>query len=371
MKTSNLLKAKAQLILDQPFFASILFTMPMVEDSSIPTLATDGDSIKYNAKFIESLSLQETVFVLAHETLHCVLQHMHRRGNRNPNRWNMAADYVINKTLIEERIGNMPKGCLYGPSFPSTATAEEIYKLLPKESEEQPSGAGHGNGGALDTVSDAGKDQAEQAQKQAEMKVKVIQATNAAKMMGKLSAGMERIAHEMTRSKTDWAAVLRNFMTERTKTDWSYAKPKRRFLADDIYLPGFTGEKLESLVVAVDCSGSIDQDLLNRFGAEIKGIIQDVNPSTVHVIYFDSEVLRHETYTGTDSIELKPIGGGGTDFRPIFKFIDTNNLNPTACVILTDLEGRFGDQAPSFPLLWANTNNSDQTAPFGETLRIE
>lgn len=365
----NLTKAKAQLILDQPFFASLLFSMPMIEDGSLPTLATNGEEIRYNPVFLSKLTVSETVFVLAHETLHCVFQHMTRRGSRDANRWNIAADYVINETLITEKIGAMPAGCLRDSGLvkQGNGTTEGVYNLLPEESEEKKSGADHGNGGAMDTVEDAAGDEATQAQKDAEMRVKIVQAGNAARMMGKLSAGMERIVKGATRSKTDWKAILRRFLTERTKTDWTYAKPKRRFLADEIYLPGLTGEKLESVVIAIDCSGSIDEKLLAEFAAEIKGIIEDTSPTAAHVVYFDSEVLKHDTFTAEDAVEVKPIGGGGTAFEPIWKFISEKDLNPAACVVLTDLYGSFGN-APEFPVLWASI--SDQTAPFGETVRL-
>ena len=104
-KIDTLVKAKAALILDQPFFASILLSMPMIEDTNILTMATNGDEIRYNPKFLDTLGLPETVFVLAHETMHCVFQHMTRRGTRDHNKWNIAGDYVINDLLAQERVG--------------------------------------------------------------------------------------------------------------------------------------------------------------------------------------------------------------------------------------------------------------------------
>lgn len=365
---NNLAKAKAALILDQPFFASLLFTMPLIEDASVKTMATNGEEIRYNPEFLASMTLQETVFVLAHETLHCVFQHMHRRGQRNANKYNIAADYVINDVLVNEKVGKMPEGCLLNPSLVAQGkgTTEGVYDLLPDSDEQKQPGE---SGGAMDEVSDAGNDAAETAAKEAEMRVKIVQAGNAAKMQGKLSQGIARLVGEVTATRTDWKSVLRRFLSERAKTDLSYAKPKRRFMADDVNLPSLIGEKLGSIVVAVDCSGSIDEKLLNKFSSEISAIVQDVRPSVVHVLYFDSEVCATETFGCEDDVKLSPHGGGGTAFSPIFKHIEANELNPVACVVLTDLCcSDYGD-VPSYPVLWASTEKHD--TPFGEVLLIQ
>lgn len=387
MKVTDLIaKAKAGLVLDQPFFASLLLSMPIMEDNSVPTMATDGDSILYNADWTKSLSLSEITFVLAHETLHCVFQHMCRRGDRTPNRWNQAADYVINDVLVKEKIGIMPKGGLLDSRLVAKGdgTAEGVYRLLPESSEKKNSGD---DGGALDDVRDAGShpklddngnpipgsgnskpDPATIAQKESEIRVKVIQAKNAAKMQGKLSAGLERLIDGLVKTRTDWKSVLRRFITEKAKTDFSFARPKRRFLADDINLPSLNGERLGVIAIAVDCSGSIDRDQLNRFSAEINAILEDTAPTEVRVIYFDAEVLKVESFNEAP-INLNPLGGGGTNFSPIFTEINNWEVLPVACVVLTDLCCNDYGPAPEFPVLWASTD-LDDGAEFGEVIKI-
>lgn len=363
-------RAKSVLILDQPFFASLLFSMDIIEDSSVKTMATNGEEIRYNPEFLESMTDGETVFVMAHETMHAVLQHMHRRGTRNHNRYNIAADYVINDLLVKEKIGTMPKGCLLDPSLVAQGggTTEGVYDLLPESSESKEAGD---EGGSMDEVQDAGKDQAETAEKEAEMRVKIVQAANAAKMQGKLTPGIERLVGELTATRQNWKELLRRFLSERTKSELSYAKPKRRFMAEDINLPSLTGEKLGSIVVAVDCSGSINDDLLAKFSNELAGIVQDTMPSTVHVIYFDSEVSHMDTLSPAngDDFKLTAHGGGGTAFSPIFKHIEANDLNPVAVVVLTDLYCSDFGPAPSYPVLWASTGSNQ--APFGDVIEIK
>lgn len=375
MKNDLISKAKASLIVDQPFFASILLPMPISEDNSQPTMATDGESIRYNSDWVKGLSLAEIIFVLAHETLHCVFDHMGRRNDRTPNRWNQAADYIINDVLTKERIGVMPKGGLLNSKLCQDGgnTAEGVYKLLPESAEQK--GAGQ-KGGALDHVHDAGSnqganavDESTRAQKSAEIRVRVIQAKNAAKMQGKMSAGLERLVNDLVKTRTDWRTILRRFLSERAKVDFSFARPKRRFLAEDFYLPSLSGEKLGKIAIAVDCSGSVDDDLLAIFGAEIRMICEDVAPSEIKVIYFDSDVLGVETFAEGETVTLKPKGGGGTAFSPIFEEIESWSELPIAVVVLTDLCCNDFGNAPSMPVLWASYGLA--AAPFGEIIKIE
>ena len=398
-KPDNLLKAKAALILDQPFFASLLLSMPISEDNSIATLATDGESIIYNAEFLSNLSVNETIFVLAHETLHCALMHMYRRNDRDLNKWNIAADHVINDTLDRENVGSMPEGALLDHDLikQGNGTAEGIYNVLPdnpdnskgdsdqSQGDGQPSqGQGNGDqdsdqssnypsagqpGGALDQVNDASNDPAENAEKESEMRVKVLQAANAAKMAGKLSAGLKRLVGEATETRTDWRAILRRFLSERAKVDYSFARPKRRFLADDLYLPSLTGEKLGKIVIAVDCSGSISESIIAEFESEIKAIIEDTSPTSIDVLYFDTEILRADHFELDDEFIIKPTGGGGTAFSPIFEYIEKEALEVSACVVLTDLCCNDFGEPPICPVLWASTDPGD--VPFGETVLIK
>ena len=379
-KHSMISKARAGLIIDQPFFASILLPMPISEDASIPTMATDGESIKFNPDWTAKLSLPEVTFVLAHEVLHCVFDHMGRRGQRGPNRWNQAADYIINELLVKEKIGSMPHGGLLNPSLTAQGgnTAEGVYKLLPEEDEQKEPGQ---EGGAMDQVHDAGSDQGAQptdaatmAEKSAQLKVRVIQAKNAAKMQGKLSAGIERLVDDLVKPVVDWKTVLRRFVSDRAKVDYSFTRPKRRFLAEDFYLPSLTGQKIGALVVAVDCSGSVDDDLLAAFSAELNAIREDVSPSQIDVIYFDSKVCHTVTFLPDDDFKLESRGGGGTAFSPIFKHIESMPDLPVACIVLTDLEcSDYGD-APPYPVLWTcldGVADHYKNTPFGEVLEVK
>ncbi len=377
--------AKSELILRHPFFATLLLSMELKETDSteVPTMATDGETIYWNKNWTQSLKGPEVLFVLAHETLHCVLSHMTRRGNRNANKWNIAADYVINDLLVKEKVGQMPKGGLFDPAIVAQGkgSAEGIYNVLPKDNETKESGK-PGQGGSLDKVLDAGRkpgdgkganapmDKAKAKQLEGKTRVNVIRARNTAKAHGRLSAAIDDFIGGLLKSKVDWRFVLRRFLSERSKEYPSYAKPKRRFLGEDYFLPGLVGERLGALAVAVDESGSIGQKQLQAFATELNSILEDTTPPEIRVIHFADKVAPIEIFTPSDlPINLKAKISGGTRFSPIFREIDTWGNAPVACIVLTDLQATDFGQAPNFPVLWITTDSTK--APFGEIVKME
>ena len=367
--TTKLAKAKTALILEHPFVGTIALSMPFEFDESIKTAATNGKRIKFNPEFVDSLTDEEVKFLVAHECFHPMLEHNFRRGERQGKRWNMAADYVINKLLTDESIGRMPKVGLLDANIYNAGhgTSEGIYNILPEQDESGGSGAGE-PGGPLDDCEDGDGSPAEQQQQQAEWKVKVAQAAQAAKMMGKMTANMQRLVDEVLQPKVDWREVLQKFLVKARTDQRSFARFNRRFIAQGLYLPSVSGEQMGEVCFAVDCSGSIDQKTVNQFASEIKRVKEDLMPERIHVLYFDSEVSHVESYEQHDDLDIKPHGGGGTDFAPVFEKIIKLGINPVAIVFLTDLCcNSFGDQ-PDAPVLWVTTDPGK--APFGEVVEM-
>ena len=367
--TTKLAKAKTALILEHPFVGTIALSMPFEFDESIKTAATNGKRIKFNPEFVDSLTDEEVKFLVAHECFHPMLEHNFRRGERQGKRWNMAADYVINKLLTDESIGRMPKVGLLDANIYNAGhgTSEGIYNILPEQDESGGSGAGE-PGGPLDDCEDGDGSPAEQQQQQAEWKVKVAQAAQAAKMMGKMTANMQRLVDEVLQPKVDWREVLQKFLVKARTDQRSFARFNRRFIAQGLYLPSVSGEQMGEVCFAVDCSGSIDQKTVNQFASEIKRVKEDLMPERIHVLYFDSEVSHVESYEQHDDLDIKPHGGGGTDFAPVFTKIIELGINPVAIVFLTDLCcNSFGDQ-PDAPVLWVTTDPGK--APFGEVVEM-
>jgi len=362
-------KAKTALILEHPFIGSVALNMPMSIDNSVPTAATNGKRVLFNEEFCNGLSDEELKFLVAHECMHPMLEHNFRRGERDTYKWNQAADYVINKLLTDEGIGKMPEQGLLDDNIykQGGGTSDGIFNLLPDTPQD-----GQGNGGQgqpLDSCEDGQGSPAEVSQQQAEWKVKVAQAAQSAKMMGKMSAGLERLVEQILKPKVDWRDVLQRFVVKCRSDQRSWARPNRRFLSQGLYLPSVSGESLGEIAFAVDCSGSIGQDEINQFASEITTVWQDQRPTKVHVIYFDSEVSHYDEFDQDNEPVVKPHGGGGTAFSPVFKYMADKGIEPVACIFLTDLCcDDFGD-APDYPVLWVSTH--DDKAPFGEVVMME
>jgi predicted metal-dependent peptidase len=363
----RLAKAKTSLVLESPFVGTIALNMQYIVTREVPTAATNGKYIKFNPDFIGGLNDEELKFLVAHECFHPMLEHNYRRGDRNHRKWNKAGDYVINQLLVDEKIGKMPKQGLYDPNIYKAGggTSDGIYNILPDDGDD---GGYGGAGDPFDNCEDAPGSPAEAAQQQAEMKVQVAQAAQAAKMMGQLSANMQRLVDTVLHPKVDWRDVLQRFLVRCKDDTRTFARFNRRFISQGLYLPSVTGEKMGEVCFAVDCSGSIDQHTVNQFAAEITRVKEDLMPSRIHVLYFDSEVSHVESYGPDDELDIKPHGGGGTDFAPVFTKIIEEGIEPVAIVFLTDLCCySFGEQ-PDAPVLWVTTDPGK--APFGDVVEM-
>ena len=366
----RLSKAKTSLILEHPFIGSVALNMPMTLSDEVPTAATNGKRVLYNPEFIEPLTDEELKFLVAHECMHPMLEHNYRRNGRDPKKWNKAADYVINQLLVDEGIGKFIEGgCLDQTIYTNGGgTSDGIYNLLP-DGDGDGSGQGEGPGGPGNDLEDGEGSPAEQAQEAAEWKIKVAQAAQAAKMMGKLSVNMARLVDEVLKPKVDWRERLHMFVQKAKNDQRTFARPNRRFLSQGLYMPSVSGEVLGELVFAVDMSGSISQAEANQYGAECRVVHEDGKPYKLHLIYFSHEVCAHDTLGRDDEFEFNPRGGGGTAFSPVFKHIEENDIEPAGIVFLTDLYcNDFGDE-PACPVLWVTTGRTE--APFGEIVEMK
>jgi predicted metal-dependent peptidase len=385
-------KARTTLLLDHPFFGTLLFRLKGRETSSVKTMATDGVSLFYNPDFVAALSAAELTGVLAHEVLHPSLQHHVRRGNRGTKGWNMACDYAINPLVIDAGLA-LPKDVLIDNRFRGMS-AERIYNLIEEEdddggqqddrqgsSEDSPDGRGRdkdepnspetpgGFGQVLDApdAADAeGKDADEQAR---DWQIAVEQAETISKLAGKLPAGLERSLQGAEEARVDWRELLRRAWSETTPSDYSWMRPNRRHIWQGLYLPGVQREGVGEVVIFVDCSGSINARQLSLFEAEVRSILEGQRPERVYVVYFDAQVHKVDVYEAGQQIHLTPVGGGGTDFRPCFQWVEYSHVRPQILVFLTDLYGTLPDHPPPHPVLWASTGS--QHAPFGQVVPMQ
>ena len=385
-------KARTTLLLDHPFFGSLLFRLKGREQRSIPTMATDGVSLYYNPEFVDTLNSATLAGVLAHEVMHPALQHHVRRSGRDPRRWNEACDYAINPLLLDAGL-SLPDGVLVDHRFRGMS-AEQIYNL--REAEAQPQ-SGSQNSSNDDTGTGAGETPEKQgstaeptapeteggigqvldvplpdketpsAEEQArEWSVAVNQAVTLSKQAGKAPSGLARTLEGAAEATVDWRELLRRFWSDTIPADSSWMRPNRRHIWNGLYLPGVVREGVGEIAIAVDCSGSVNARLLRLFEAEVCSILEGQRPQCVHVLYFDSEVHKVETYQSGEQVHLNPVGGGGTDFGPCFDWLEEHGIWPQTLVILTDLCGTFPETEPGYPVLWASTER--RQAPFGSVI---
>lgn len=413
----KVIKARAGLILDKPFFGSLALRLKAVEDKSCNTAWTDGRTLGYNPVFIDALSLEETKGMVAHEVMHIAFQHATRMKKRNRKQWNKAGDYAINGILLEEKFV-LPGDALFNDTYKGMS-ADHIYSLLeamPKSNNpDKPCNGGNGGNQSPDKQNDQQDDPqddqqgsqdnqnnqeepkpqdkyededpggcgavreaqfdspAQQAAFEQEWKVAVAQAAITAKSAGNMPGGMERVIGDILTPLANWKEVLRRFVDQAMKGDYSWMRPNRRYMQSGFYLPSLYSEEIGHIVVAVATSGSVDQDMLTQFASELTSIMEDYKTSC-DILYCDTHIHKHQFVTSDDlPIKFTPCGFGGTNFRAPFEWVKENNVAPVCLIYLTDMCcNSFPDEEPSYPVLWAQYEECcfASEAPFGETVML-
>jgi predicted metal-dependent peptidase len=400
-------KARAGMMLDQPFYASLSLHLELVEDSTCKTMWTDGKKLGFNPAFVESLTPSERRAVVAHEVAHCARLHHVRRESRDADDWNKACDYSINGELKAAGF-NLPKGALINPAF-DPLSEEEIYARL-KAAKRQPQNAQQGGtqgkqssgsvgapqpagkpdntppggevmpGEAMGEIRDAaqGGDAAAMTASETDWRVNVRQALAVAKAHneGKLPGYLEAVDAVTAAPRVDWRQELRAFIDQSTVKDYSWMKPNRRFIGAGLILPGKVSDSLAHLIIAIDDSSSIDQDAFTACMSEARAALDEGAADLITVIFCNVSVHRVETFERGDSIEITARGNGGTRFSPVFEWIGDNAPDASAVIYLTDLDcSDFGNE-PAAPVIWAAYGERATIAhraakvPFGEVLHL-
>jgi len=406
---ARLKKARINLLMDEPFFGSLMMQLRPVEDKTVPTFRTNGDKLWYNPDYMATLNDGQLRTLLAHEVMHPALLHPFRVGNRDLRTANIAADYAVNGILDDYNKAAKAKGELEPFPWPlrpdgecelyldhqyDGMSFEEIYAALiskptcangnePQPSCGQQSGIGDGQpqqsppdqyDGDPQAPSSPGEfcqgavDEANAQEQEAKWKVALKQAATMAKSQGRLPASMDRVINELLDPQTSWRQVLRTMLTSVCKDDFSWSRPNTRYMGRGMILPSLHSPRLGRIVVAIDTSGSIGQKELDEFMAEIRGIMFDCRPEKLVIVQCDAKIHEWTELDPFDELEVTLKGGGGTDFRPVFDRLAEETESIAALVYLTDLAGTFPDEQPPYPVIWA-CNNDDQ-GPFGETVKI-
>lgn len=367
---TKMTKARANLVMAHPFFGSLSLRLKMEPDPSIKKGAvTDGQVIRYNPDYVNDLPLSKVQGLIAGTVLHPAFLHHTRRGNRDLKKWNTATDYAIHDILLSAGF-DLPEKAKVNPAY-KNMTPEQIYPLLPEDDGDD-GDDGSDNGGVEDSPNsqNGGGSAGEQAAEEAEWKVSLAQAAHVAKQQGKLPGSLERMIEATMEAVMPWKALLHRFATEKSNDNFTWSRGNRRFLATGLYLPSRISEDtVGTLVVAIDTSGSIGQKELDEFGSEITGIHSELKPKRLIVIYCDSHINHVDEFGPEDELHFKLHGGGGTDFRPPFAYIEEHQIQPKCFIYLTDGYGPFPSEPP-YPTMWC-INNANVVPPHGEHLVME
>jgi predicted metal-dependent peptidase len=392
----NITGSILRLRLKSPFFATLAMHARFIERSDIPTAATDGRDVFYNAEFLGSLTLPELDGVLLHEVLHAALGHVTRRGGRDPQRWNIAADIVVNG-LIDEQGMELPGSPMRDAAL-CGYSVEEVYTLLPPDQSQPPGdqdllepppgsppsplqravdpnndGDGQSGDGGSSSKPGPGRPSVNDAKSlERHWRAAASQAAAVARGGGKgeLPAGIERAFELRDYPKLDWRSVLWRFMAN-TATD--FATFDRRYMHQGLYLETLEDQNLR-VAVCVDTSGSINEELISALMTEVQGVLR-AYPGLFCTLFFADAELYGPFEITSESELPSALGGGGTDFRPLFDRLEADPPGgepPSVCIYMTDGFGDFPSSEPRFPVLWAIVPGGldEESFPFGETVRL-
>ncbi len=394
----SLLRARTTLLLKHPFFATLALRLPLKEDRSCHSAWTDGSCFAYNPEYINALSQEKLVGLTAHLVMHPACRHHLRRGDRDFKRWNEACDHAIN-WILEDAGFTLPDALKPRRDF-LEMSAESIYLALAgeegeestqeeepdaaessteseeqeeQEQEENDSGDSEDENGLPGEVRDSPSLELEAEQDGEELlwEEALLSAASQARDMGKLPDGIARLVEDRLYPQLPWAELLARFIERNARTDYTWMMPNRRYLHQGLYFPSLLASELQQIVVAVDTSGSIEQEELNQFAAEISAIMEQF-PSRLHLLYCDAAIQGYQQFERADlPISINPKGGGGTDFRPVFSKVTEEGIDVTCLIYLTDMEClQYPSEAPSYPVLWVQTGGKRVTPPFGELVRM-
>ena len=410
---TKLAAARTRLILDKPFLGALALRLPLVaaDPKWCATSVTDARSLYYNPDYIDKLSLEQTQFVLAREALHCALSHFARRQHRIKTRWDVACEYSINPVLVKDGLPPPPATIVIAAY--EGMTAEEIYPFIEDDDSDdqdaensksgQDSDPSKGGSQKGDEQREGGEGQTpqnkdprsggdSQSEQQEELQgtrgaaqpeplsaseldalstqwqQRMAGAALQAQQAGKLGGAMARLVGELLQPKLPWRMLLARYMTQLARDDYSYARPSRR--EGEMIMPSLRSSQANIMVV-LDTSGSVTNEELNEFLAEINTLKAQLRASiTLHAC--DTELSKDGPWFFEAWEEFKLPkefhGGGGTDFRPIFDWIKLHGISPDMLLYFTDAKGEFPAIEPSYPVIWLVKGKAP--VPWGQRIQL-
>ena len=421
------------LLREQPFFGSLALRLPIRADASRETVASDGREIRYSPRWIAEAQAHVIETAMARIVLACALKHHTRRGPRDPERWQRASQLVTHGLLRDagfslppdaeasdgisveqaydrlpepepddgDRGGNAPSGgggagAPDSPPSPDSGGHDDpggsddgASHGDPQDGDDQDTDPGAdappscdpaGTGEVMDAPANggqggAGPSPADIAAEEQAWDEAMHQAASLAKAQGRMPGAVEDTVRGAHVSTVDWRTLLRRYMTDASKSDYSWSLPNRRFIDSGLYLLSIRSEGIDTIAVIVDTSGSLPAGTLAEFWNEVREIATEIQPERVIVLQVDAAVQDAAEYAAADlPDEIAIRGRGGTDFRPGFAWLEERDIQPGVCLYLTDmLCSSYPENEPESPTIWCNYGQPPgdwNREPWGERIDI-
>jgi predicted metal-dependent peptidase len=391
----KLITARVGLLLKASFFGNLATRLKLINaDEWCATAATDGRNFYYNTRFIQLLKPKEIEFLFGHEVLHCVYDHFGRRGDREPQIWNIANDFCVNADLKEHGVGEFITSvpCLYDRKY-NGWSSEKVYDdlmknvkkislsdLLDQMIDEHLDGEGDdksdGKGGDGEEVDGSGKgkgrpkiSEEERRAIRDQIKEAMLAAAATVDGAGNIPMGVQRLIKEMTEPKMNWRELLRMNLESTIKSDYTWMRASRRGWHMDAVMPGMKPDEMIDIALAIDASGSMDEGMLKDILSEVQGIMDSFPVYKIHVVSFDTQTYNPQQYDSDnlDSIvDYEVQGGGGTSFECFYEYFKENDVTPHRLVVFTDgyPGGSWGDE--NFcEVTWILHGTTTIEPPFG------
>jgi predicted metal-dependent peptidase len=385
----KLVTARIGLLLKAPFFGNLATRMTLTNaDAWCGTAATDGRKFYYNSEFVHKMPLKQVEFLVGHEVLHAVYDHMSRTGERDRKIANIAADFCVNADLIEQRIGEKITvvGLLYDAKYKGMSM-EEVYddlmknankinmsdleKMLLDEHLDDDDGEGEGDGEGKDGHKNRPRlSKEEKRQIRDEIKDAVLQAAQAAGA-GNVPGNVRRMIKDLTEPQINWKELLEQQIQSTIKSDYTFARPGRKSWHMDAILPSAKPGETIDVVIGIDTSGSIGPAELKVFFSEIKGIMDSYEEYRITCIGWDTEVGGVGTFTSEnleDITTFDPKGGGGTDPHCVWDYMIEQGIEPKKLIMFTDFcffDWRPADVESYCDTVWIIKGNPNAEPEFG------
>jgi predicted metal-dependent peptidase len=369
-------------------------------DTWCPTAATDGKTLYYNTQFFNMLTNKQIEFVIAHEILHCVFDHITRREDRDAQIYNIACDYLVNNVLVRDRIGERVDQIQIFQDFKYDKwTSEEVYDdIFDKYDEEELEKLGQMLDEHIDWEKspdgDEGKSQKGPAGNESgedgrptytkdelkairdEIKESMMSSAQAAGV-GNTPGEIARMIKDITEPKMNWREIIRQTIQSTIRNDFTFTRPSRKGWHTNAILPGMNFDNTIDLCIALDMSGSISDQTGADFLGEINGIMDEYQDYAIKVWCFDTKVYNEQDFSpsgGDELTEYEIMGGGGTEFMCNWEYMKENDIQPKKFIMFTDgyAWDSWGDPDYCDTLFVIHSNrDKDLESPFGASVHYD